>query len=114
MALPVAGCDLREGAQERPGGQCGGNNCLRSQLGRTLGNHRDGYRRVRSESVLAGLSAQPEGARPRGRKAGHLRRAQQPESSDTAGVLRQLAALPGLLHAQRAEPRQQGQTRWSA
>ncbi len=62
MALPVAGCDLREGAQERPGGQCGGNNRLRSQLGRTLGNHRDGYRRVRSESVLAGLPAQPERA----------------------------------------------------
>lgn len=29
--------------------------------------------------------------------------------SDTAGVLCQLAALPGPLHAQRAEPRQQGQ-----
>ncbi len=29
--------------------------------------------------------------------------------SDTAGVLCQLAALPGSLHAQRAEPRQQGQ-----
>ncbi len=65
MALPVAGCDLREGAQERLGGQCGGNNRLRGQLGRTLGNHWDGYRRVRSQSVLADLPAQLEGARPR-------------------------------------------------
>lgn len=29
MALPVAGCDLREGAQKRPGAQRGGNNRLR-------------------------------------------------------------------------------------
>lgn len=29
MTLTVAGCDLREGAQERPGGQRGGNNRLR-------------------------------------------------------------------------------------
>ncbi len=43
------------------------------------------------------------------RKAGHLRRAQRPESSATAGVLCQLAALPGPLHAQRAEPHQHGQ-----
>ena len=33
----------------------------------------------------------------------------EPESSDPAGVLSHLAALPGSLHAQRTEPRQQGE-----
>ncbi|BEH99386.1 hypothetical protein KB20921_21370 [Edwardsiella ictaluri] len=44
VALPVAECDLREGAQEREGGQRGGNNRLRGQPGRSPGDYRDGYR----------------------------------------------------------------------
>lgn len=32
MALPVAGCDLRESAQEQPGGQCDRYNRLRGYL----------------------------------------------------------------------------------
>lgn len=44
-----------------------------------------------------------------GSEAGHIRLTQWSEVSDTAGVLCQLAAMTGPLHAQRAEPRHQGQ-----
>lgn len=59
MTLPVAGCNLRESTQERSGGQRSGNNRLRSQPGRTPGNYRNGHRRFKSQSVLAGLPAEP-------------------------------------------------------
>ncbi len=45
-------------------------------------------------------------------EAGHLRLTQWAESSDPAGVLSQLAALPGSLHAQRTEPRQPGEPKY--
>lgn len=93
--MVAAGCNQRE----RLGGQHDGNNRLCGQSGRTSGNHRNGHRRVRSESVLAGLPAEFEGARTGGCEADHLRLTQRSERGNTAGVIRQLAAMPGPLNA---------------
>ena len=109
LALCLARRDLRESAPQPPHRLGRRDRRGRRQCGRPARSARHGHRPLGGRDVLDRVFAQAAKAGPARRQARRLRRPRGHQGRRRQADERDLAALPGPHHAQRARPRRQEQ-----